>query len=497
MAKEIFQHQNMYTKTSDLFQILKVNCQKNADKLALRTLYAGITYGQLDELSDNFAAYLIDTLPPEKSKTPIAIVGHKEPEMLVGFLGALKSGHAYVPIDDLLPQDRVAKIVSIAETPEPFTTQQIKNISAVKRNKNYGLAYAVTGDDPFYVLFTSGSTGEPKGVVITYNCVQSFLEWVINEQGFDKEKNVYLNQAPFTFDLSVQDLFGSLVTEGTVYAITRNELANPKLLYQALAESEATSWFSTPSFAQLCLMDKSFTNQMLPKLKKFLFCGEPLSVETVRMLFDRFPDVAVWNTYGPTETTVAVTSVKITPETLDKYKSLPLGYPKPDDDIYIQDDEIIISGDNVGPGYLKRPEQTAKAFFKHNGMQAYHTGDTGYIEDGMVFFVGRKDNQIKLHGHRIELGDIENNLKRIPNVKDAIVVVKKPAEGGDAFDYLVAFVLYNSDEPNAEVIPTIKKQLTEKVPVYMVPKKFILMAKFPMNTNGKADRKKLAEELNK
>src|SRR5207249_215966 len=276
-------------------------------------------------------------------------------------------------------------------------------------------------------------TGEPKGVVITLACLSSFITWMLGEQLIAELSETFLNQAPFSFDLSVMDLYLSLATGGTLFSIAKESIANTKQLYQAFGGSGITTWVSTPSFAQMCLAERSFSAAMLPALRRFLFCGETLAPETAAQLLDRFPQAEVWNMYGPTEATVATTSIQIDAAILEKYSPLPVGRVMPGTKIFIVDEnggelaankrgEIIIAGPNVSPGYVRRPDLAARAFFEYRGLRAYRTGDLGRFRDSLLFFEGRIDEQIKLSGYRIELGDVEANLRALPTVRDAIVI---------------------------------------------------------------------------
>src|SRR5439155_7416514 len=213
--------------------------------------------------------------------------------------------------------------------------------------------------------------------------------------------------------------------------------------------SAVTTWVSTPSFAAMCLAERSFTAGMLPAVCRFLFCGEALPPEVAAQLLDRFPGAEVWNTYGPTEATVATTSIRIDRDILARYSPLPIGYPMPGSRVVVLDaqgrelpaderGEIIIAGPNVSPGYLGRPDLTERAFFELDGQRAYHTGDWGRVRDGLLFCEGRMDSQIKLHGHRIELGDVEANLRALPGVRDAVVL---PTMWQGQPDALSAFVV--------------------------------------------------------
>jgi D-alanine--poly(phosphoribitol) ligase subunit 1 len=467
-----------------------------------------MTYGELCLRSDVFAAWLDREL--EGRVGPIAVHGHKEPEMLVAFLGAVKCGRAYVPIDVSVPAQRVEKIIEGAGAALVVTPDLVSGVLSGLSEAEEGELRAralrrVEAEDAFYILFTSGSTGEPKGVVITLSNLTAFVEWMMSEQRYMPAGEVFLNQAPFSFDLSVMDLYGSLTSGGTLQSVTKDELSNLKALYKRLAESGISTWVSTPSFAQMCLIEKSFSETMMPAMRRFLFCGETLAPETASQLIERFPHAEVWNTYGPTEATVATTSVRVDRALLAAFSPLPVGFEMPGTRILIcgedgvpvaegERGEIVIVGPNVSPGYLNRPELTGKVFGQRAEGRFYRTGDWGRVRGGQVFFEGRMDGQIKLNGYRIELGDMEANLRGLEEVADAVVL---PVQKGGKVDSLAAFVVLSGAKEGSdfEVTAKLKARLGERVPVYMVPRKFIYKDAFPMTPNGKADRRKLAEEL--
>jgi D-alanine--poly(phosphoribitol) ligase subunit 1 len=459
-----------------------------------------LTYGELCRRSDALALYLAERFGDVRA--PIAAFGHREPEMLIAFLGAVKSGRPYVPIDTAFPRQRVDKILAISRAVLILTPEETAQVSASDAPAPAG---CVQRGDPFYILFTSGSTGEPKGVVITLGCLEHFIAWMLAEQKFAEQGEIFLNQAPFSFDLSVMDLYCSLATGGTLFSISRDLVANPKMLYRALANSNVTTWVSTPSFAQMCLVEEKFRDAMLPRLRRFLFCGETLAPQTAARLLERFPNAEVWNTYGPTETTVATTSVRVDSSILEKYSPLPVGRPMPGTDVFVVDEkgealptnkrgEIIIAGPNVSPGYLGRPDLTAEAFFQHRGRRAYRTGDLGRFRDDLLFFEGRIDEQIKLYGYRIEVGDVEANLRALALVRDAAVI---PIMKNGAAQSLAAFVVLStrSEQSHFEMSDALRKQLGERLPAYMLPRKFVFLDAFPMTANGKADRARLAQSL--
>ena len=459
-----------------------------------------LTYGELRARSDALAAHLAERFGDDRA--PIAALGHREPEMLIAFLGAVKSGRPYVPLDTAFPQQRIDKIVATAGVALLLTPDDTAKLSASGAKAPAG---RVQRDDPFYILFTSGSTGEPKGVVVTLACLEHFLAWMLAEQGFIELGETFLNQAPFSFDLSVMDLYCSLATGGTLFSISRDLVANPKMLYRALAISSITTWVSTPSFAQMCIVEETFDQAMLPRLRRFLFCGETLAPETAAGLLKRFPGGQVWNTYGPTEATVATTSLRIDDKVLEKYSPLPVGRPMPGTEVFVADEnfhvlpanqrgEIIIAGPNVSPGYLARPDLTAKAFCQYRARRAYRTGDWGRCLDGLLFFEGRIDGQIKLNGYRIELGDVEANLRALPLIRDAAVI---PVTKNGATQSLAAFVVLSARDETSdfELANALRKRLGERLPAYMLPRKFIFLDALPITANGKADRSKLAESV--
>src|SRR6266487_1976383 len=459
-----------------------------------------LTYGELRRHSDALACHLTERLGEDRR--PIAVLGHREPEMLIAFLGAVKSGRPYVPLDTALPQQRIDKVLETSRAALVLTPKEILQFSVLQVR---GSARRVQVDEPFYILFTSGSTGEPKGVIITLASLKHFITWMLAEQRFTELGEVFLNQAPFSFDLFVMDLYCSLATGGTLFSISRDFIANPKELYRALARSGVTTWVSTPSFAQMCLVEDKFSEAMLPRVRRFLFCGETLPPQTAAQLLKRFPKAEVWNMYGPTEATVATTSIRIDAGILEQYSPLPVGHAMPGSEILIvngnlqllpanQRGEIIIAGPNVSPGYLARPDLTSDAFFQYRGQPAYRTGDLGRFRDNLLFFEGRMDEQIKLSGYRIELGDVEANLRALAVVRDALVI---PVIKDGTAQSLAAFVVLaaRDDASHFNLSHRLRNQLSERLPAYMLPRKFIFLNAFPMTANGKIDRASLAKSL--
>lgn len=496
---------------------LKDYARTQPDATAFISPEKEITYKQLWEQSDRLADAILGL--HLQSESPIMVYGHMEPEMLLSFLGSVKSGHAYIPVDTSIPFERIQKIaessraellINVTNHPLEMTNLPAKQVSIDELETSKPMFAEpdpeqwVSGDDNYYIIYTSGSTGNPKGVQISANNLQSFVNWMINDFPITGHLR-FLNQAPFSFDLSVMDLYPSLASGGSVFAITKDMIAKPKLLFEALEKSNTKVWTSTPSFAQMCLMDPSFNEELLPELTVFLFCGEILPVSICQQLMDRFPKAKIFNTYGPTESTVAVTSVEVTKDLLEAYRTLPVGKPKRDTRILLLNEEghpvpdgekgeMIIVGPGVSKGYLGQKEKTAKAFYQADGEWAYRTGDAGYKENGLLFYKGRMDFQIKLHGYRMELEEIEHHITKSQYVKTAVVV---PVYTNDKVEYLMAAIVpaKHHFEKEYQLTSAIKKEISAALPSYMIPRKFTYHDEIPITANGKIDRKLIREKV--
>ena len=445
--------------------------------------------------------------------------------MIVCFMACAKSGHTYIPVDVSIPISRMEDIIDSVKPemilatedgnfPLPINCKYLspESIESISHDEQYKVAEGISVKlkDTFYIIFTSGSTGKPKGVQISTECLTNYINWAKNMGGgISQHTYRFLNQAPFSFDLSVMDIYLSLYTGGTICAITKNVQKSLKLLYKVLSEIDINIWVSTPSFADVCLSDRCFNNTLLKHLKSFLFCGEILTNRTAMKLHENFSESIIVNTYGPTESTVCVTQIVIDEEILNAYSPLPVGVAKPGTWIFIVDKdgnhlpegeqgEIVIVGDTVSIGYYKNEEQTKKVFSRYTidgkEYRLYHTGDKGYLKDGQLFYCGRIDFQIKLHGYRIEIEDIENNLVRVSCVQKAVVLPN--FDNSNRVKSLTAYLVYKKDGIEEEssgfqLSQKIKSELKQFVPEYMVPKKIKFVDSIPMTMNGKVDRKAL------
>lgn len=429
-------------------------------------------------------------LKNNKNKKPIVVKGHKQIYMVASFLACSMAGFTYVPIDEYIPSEREEKILRQVN-PDLIIDEKIENIMKKEHPKAIEKIY-LKDEDIYYIIFTSGTTGEPKGVQITYRNLKSCMAWL--EKICDVKQKTILNQANFSFDLSVADLYLPLLTRGKHYILEKDTLKNYIELFKELKESNAELMVVTPSFIDLLLIDKSFNKNLMPNLKEILFCGERLSENTVTRLWNRFENLKIINCYGPTECTFAVTS-----NVVKTNEKISIGIPKEDVKLYIVDNalhelkeneigEILISGESVGNGYLNE-ELNKDVFINFNGEKAYLTGDLGYKSKEKFFCIGRKDRQVKYKGYRIELSEIETAINKLEFVEKAVVV----ADLGEDKKVNKIFAFIKQFEGNKKDVKEIRKIIKNCLPDYMIPV-IRIVENFPLNVNGKIDEKKLLEK---
>lgn len=519
---------------------------KDSDRLAISSRgYESLSYGNLWALSSALSTFINSIKGGDKK--PFVVFGHKSPLMVATFLGIAKSGCAYVPVDVSMAEGRIKDIVEMVGNPyvlsvegslpalEGFRVIEVADLVKDKAFQDNLLAKAEeyvkealrlekTGvqdslgnertlwtkdKEDFYIIFTSGSTGKPKGVRISERALDNYTNWSVNlaYPDSDKDRAVFLNQAPWSFDLSVMDTYTALCSGGSIVTVDKKLQQDGEKLVSYIKDSKVNYFVSTPSFCQMCCSSEMFNGDEISSLRAFLFCGERLSKELAKTLLERFPQAKVINTYGPTESTVALTEVDINREMIEAESELPIGRVRQGSTIIVlgedgevkedgESGELYIGGDTLSSGYFMDEEKTEAAFVKKNILGRdqiyYKTGDEGYYKGDMLYYVGRLDLQIKFHGYRIELGDIESRLVELPYIKEAAVLGK---EKDGAIKMLVAFVSSDSLEGNFEDRKKIRKGLGEVLPDYMVPKSIKFVDRMPMTPNGKVDRKALTELL--
>lgn len=482
--------------------------QAHPNRIAFDHLGQTNTYQELADWSGRVAS-AIQRLDLNHD-VPVMVYGGQTFDMLVAFLGAVKAGHAYIPVDVHSSEQRLQTIIEAAQPgfiicvePLPIETA-VPQLSLTELHEVYHSFPIKQGEDSlhlndnFYIIFTSGTTGKPKGVQISHCNLLSFVNWMKYDFNFE-EKNVLL-QPSFSFDLSVMAIYPTLTSGGTLKVLPKETTDNFMSLFSVLPKLALDTWISTPSLIDICLMDQNFNPQNYPQLATFLFCGEELTHATAAKLKQRFPAAHIYNTYGPTETTVAVTSVEITDDILAKYARLPIGYVKPETTIFVKSHrnkkgELLIAGPNVSKGYLHNQAKTEAAFFDISGVRVYRSGDLGYFEGKLLFYTGRSDFQIKLNGYRIELEEINHYLSEIPFVKQGVAVPKYDQQG-KVKQLIGTVVLKQSAGDELTATHRVKQALSKLVMPYMIPQRFKYYQKLPLSANGKVDIKALITAVN-
>ena len=461
---------------------LKEFAKDKKDRIAYRIDDESITYGDLWNKIEEYSLLL-----SRNGSSPVILYGDKSINYLVLMLSLIKAKRAYVPVGSCTPLERLKNIIKYTNSSLLITDKKIEidnieivnfnNIDKIKNKNNTN-----NKNDIAYIIFTSGSTGEPKGVPISYNNLNNFTNWISNLKPLSEYKNInVLNQASFSFDLSVADVFYSLNNGHTL--VSYND--NYENIYDILLKNNINVAVVTPTFMKLCLVDSSFNEEHFKELKCIYFCGEMLNVKLVEKLYERFPNISIINAYGPTEATSAVCAILIDKEMLNN-SLLPVGNIKESaTKIEIIDNEIVLKGESVFQGYINNIQG---GYYLEEGINCYKTGDFGYIKDDLIYVKGRIDNQIKYKGYRIELDDIENNIKNIKGIKDSIVTAI--FDDNNVVKTIKAFVEVEDPKYDEQYI---RDELDKLIPKYMLPKTINIVDKIPITCNNKLDRKALSK----
>ena len=446
-----------------------------AYRTSLRSVSYSELFGLADRLSIDFKA---------RGTAPVIIKSRKTPETAACIIACILADRAYVPVAPDIPAVRLASVISRTGSDLLFDNGSFISVPESSDALN------ATFEDTAYIIFTSGSTGVPKGVPISYKNLDNFIAWICGLSPLDSYRSTAVfNHASFSFDLSVAAMYYAWCGGHTLVDADTDIFNDYKGIMDIFGKASVEVAVMTPTFANLCLLDRSFCAEALPALKCIYFCGEQLTIRTAERLWAAFPDLKIINAYGPTEATSAVCAVNITREMLTK-PYLPVGTDFGNAaDISTENGEIVLRGASVFRGYLGEEKSG----------DCYRTGDLGYTEGGYLYCTGRMDDQIKFKGYRIELGDIENNLNRISGVLQSAVTAVRDKQG--QVRYLKAFVVTGEvqkttgedTDKKALCAEAIRKALEETLPGYMIPKIISITDKLPVNANGKTDRKALTE----
>ncbi|KAA1239850.1 amino acid adenylation domain-containing protein, partial [Aquimarina sp. RZ0] len=466
-----------------------------------------LSYQELDRQSNRLAHYLVSQGIGADDLVGICL--DRSIEMVVGILGILKSGGAYVPIKPDSPVSRISHMVadgaigivlsdvsSVGVLEDlPIRTVVLDEDSAeYLSSPDHALDLVYSPDSLSYVIYTSGSTGVPKGAMIEHKGLLNHLLLMIDELGMDSNSVVAFT-APFTFDISVWQLLSGLLSGGRIVIYSEASILDVSGFQSRASKDGITLLQLVPSYVSNLLDNEE--DEGLDQLRYFLVTGEAVSTSLLSRWFSRYPDVPVVNAYGPAEA-----SDDVTLHIMDKAPStslVPIGKPVANMQLYVLDSldqlcpigvvgELCVSGVGVGRGYLNDEDKTASSFVSHPfiaGTRMYKTGDLGrWLSDGTLEFMGRSDDQVKIRGYRIELGEIENVLLSHELVSSCCVVSRLDDYGTHR---LVGYVVVDGDFDKV----VIQEYLGSSLPDYMIPHQWVDLDDMPLTANGKIDKKRL------
>jgi len=498
-----------------------------------------LTYGQLEQSSNQLARLLQQG--GCKKGDRVCIVMPKSPAAIVSMIGILKAGCMHVPVDASSPAARIRQILDSCEnrwilgagTAAPLldelladdqlrpgisvgwldahapATQHFQPVFSrtdLDAASSSSPAQQCTPEDGSHILFTSGSTGVPKGVVITHSNVIAFVAWALKHFGIDHTDR-FSGHTPFHFDLSTFDIFGAITAGAQIHLVPPEAALLPPKLVEFIHKSELTQWFSVPSVLNYLAKFDALKGQEFPSLRRVLWCGEVLPTPALIYWMEHLPHVPFSNLYGPTEATIASSYYDVKTCPTDPKAAIPIGTACDGEELLVLDEklqplpvreigDLYIAGAGLSPGYWRDPAKTAGVFLPDprdgRSGRIYRTGDLAWLgEDGFVFFVGRADTQIKVRGYRIELGEIETALNSVGTLHEcAIVAVQNENFGG----WMICCAYVGRE--GAEVSPNgLREHLKKLIPNYMFPVRWTSYQALPKNANGKIDRPRLKEQF--
>lgn len=500
-----------YPVNKTIHQLFEEQTQMTPDNIALVFNGQKMTYKELNNKSNYVAVSLISN--GVRNGDNVAIMANKGFEMIVGMIAILKAGGAYVPIDPEYPHSRKEYIVTNSDVSLVLTCKECKNNETIGTCKealinldntdahNFeNLNINKDSKDLAYTIYTSGSTGTPKGVMIEHHSAVNLISCV-NRTFNVNSKDKLLFVTSVCFDLSVYDIFGILAAGGQVVIAGEAERKNPEKLLNIIKNEKITFWNSVPSTMSFLLNAKFNDTSLQESIRLVFLSGDWIPTKLPDNIRASFPNAQIISLGGATEGTVWSIYYPIN-EVNKKWASIPYGKPLDNNYFYILDKyknpvpygsvgELYIGGVGVARGYSNDLAKTEESFLvdrfnPNNGSLMYKTGDIGrYMHNGNIEFLGRKDNQVKIHGFRIEIGEIENQLLKFEFIKETIVVLKEYKDN----KYLCAYIVTDYEIEDGK----IKEKLLKELPAYMIPTFFIQIDSMPLTRNGKIDIKNLPE----
>ncbi|MEJ2140407.1 MAG: amino acid adenylation domain-containing protein, partial [Gammaproteobacteria bacterium] len=493
-----------YPPEETLHELFATQVRRRPDEEAVVCDGRSLSYAELNGLANELARRL--SVLGAGPDTPVALGVERSLDMVIGVLGILKAGAAYVPLDPAYPADRIAYMLEDSGAPILVTQSALledmpaAGIETVCLDQLIESARAdaedlpdtgVSASDLAYIIYTSGSTGKPKGVQLEHRSVINFLTSMAKTPGFNKSDRL-LAVTTLCFDISVLELLLPLTTGGTVVVATRDESVDGYALGELLHSAQITVMQATPATWRMLLQSDWQGSHGL----KILCGGEALDRELARQLHEI--SAGVWNMYGPTETTIWSSCHLYKPTD----SVISVGKPIANTQFYILDNqqrpvpagvsgELYIGGDGVARGYRDRPELSSERFLVNpfrSGERMYRTGDLArFLKNGEVQVLGRTDFQVKLRGYRIELGEIEAAMQSRGDIKQAVVALREDSPGDQRLvGYLTTDEAANEFDTNA-----LRQHLYETLPQYMVPSTYMILDEIPLTPNGKVNRKAL------